>query len=277
MNINSNEIKLILDNLEYNNLFKESDILQNKLIHAIENKYSSHKIENILYRFAKENNSNIKIAVKLKPGLFGVTLPKTNKLNIQMPTKPYNRLEHEYLVKLKLTNQITPAQKKLLDYYDGLDKLNLNQPGKIQNIPQHAITGMPPAQPKRLSPEEAFNKAIEDNNMQDVHAKVEAEVKKGTPRQKALLMLGLPLAAMALYNSLMGNFGIPENQPVTQQPEETPTTTTPATPPATQAVGIVPQINIPNLLRVDVLPETYAPQQEPNKYFMNPALYQPYT
>ena len=266
MNINSKEIKYILDNLEYNDLFKESDVLQRKLSEAIMNRYSSRQIKNILIDFAIENNSidrNVKLAQRKNIlDLFKNLFKRTKPTDISIPktqTLPGGRFDPIYddLLRLKAQNKLTPQQTQLLESYE---KQFAQQPTAVQKLLQPTIdlkkpSGQPPTTPTttQMSPVDEFNDAIKQNNLQDVHSKVEEQIKKGIPRNRAIMKLGLPLGAIALYNLLVKQHypQKPETETI-PTPEQKPITTPQET---TQSTFNLSEVDLKSMPDIDPLPK----------------------
>jgi len=130
-------------------------------------------------------------------------------------------------------------EKEIFEQPTAIQKL-LQTPRQTKDLtgPKQPIgqTKKPPTTPTttQMSTVDEFNDAIKQNYLQDVHSKVEEQVKKGIPRNRAIMRLGLPLGAMALYNLLVKQhypqkpetetIPTPEQKPITTPQETTQST-----------------------------------------------------
>lgn len=182
MDINK-QVKSILDKLEYNNLFKETDALQEKLANAIMNRYSSNQIENILIDFVIDNklnnNKNIKIAYN----------PLKTRGVLQPSVKP-NNIKPKSEFKLPET-----SNTNIKRFLEAPQSKNFNT---------------------SKNPPKGLKEKLEENNLTKIHEQVEGEVKKGISRKKALIALGVPLALATAYSVFINsNYpGLPDDKPV---------------------------------------------------------------
>lgn len=141
------------------------------------------------------------------------------------------------------------------------------QPKKDLTGPKQPVTKQPSEQALKPSntptgtqmrPVDGFHEATKQHKLEDTVKNVEEQVEKGIPRNRAIMRLGLPLGAIALYNLLVKQYypQKPETETIPTQ-EQKPATTPQQTTQTTQPTLNLSDVDLKNIPvpDIDALPK----------------------
>lgn len=259
----------------------------NKLIEAAREKQNfrvANKIElamvkeaqsiNIIRSIIKEFNPNARGYRDLTPEQLYAVKSRIKNLLYESPRGPGGRFKSQspatqpqqvkQLGQGEVDTSNLKIENEILEQPTAVQKFfQISQPKKDLTGTKQSVIKQPSEQAQKPSITDTgtqyeFDDAIKQNNLQDVRTRVEEQVEKGIPRNRAIMMLGLPLGAIALYNLLVKQYypQKPETETIPTQ-EQKPATTPQQTTQTTQSTLNLSDVDLKNIPvpDIDALPK----------------------